>query len=191
MRGHLEIHTRYQQISSSRSNKAPDYDYLVFDPDDTTHFEDWLWVTIQDTPSRDEQQRILTVDTQIGNGPFQRLPPELRDLICGFLPSTSVGAVRKASRPMAALSLSKRFWLSRFDHPHEFSHVEPPSFRRTGELDWSTLYRNLNDADSKGGLGWRNRKRIASLCRLLIKRMTSEETTEQSNCLEDYVQAPN
>ncbi|KAG7421455.1 Suppressor of disruption of TFIIS [Fusarium oxysporum f. sp. rapae] len=54
---------------------------------------------------------------------FNYLPPEILETIVTFLPPTDVHSLRLASRVFATLSLSERFWVSRFTSGHEFDYL--------------------------------------------------------------------
>ncbi|KAL9574182.1 hypothetical protein ACKAV7_001697 [Fusarium commune] len=54
---------------------------------------------------------------------FNYLPPEILERIVTFLPPTDVHSLRLASRVFATLSLSERFWVSRFTSGHEFDYL--------------------------------------------------------------------
>ncbi|KAF5570964.1 pyrimidine 5 nucleotidase [Fusarium phyllophilum] len=54
---------------------------------------------------------------------FNYFPPEILERIVTFLPSPDVHSLRLASRVFATLSLSERFWVSRFTEGHEFDYL--------------------------------------------------------------------
>ena len=58
---------------------------------------------------------------------FSRLPAQILLEILVLLPSTSVRSLQLASRRVASLYLSSRYWRSRFKFPNELCHVSLPS----------------------------------------------------------------
>ncbi len=116
----------------------------------------------------------------IGNGRdiFGLLPEEILIEVLVLLPSASVRDSQLASRKMASVHLSSRYWRSRFDFPNELCHVElPPALRNSGQVgerwvDWRRLCDQLLHPVGEQFGWWRNRKRIMSLNRKLVESMS-------------------
>ncbi|KAG4293680.1 hypothetical protein FPRO06_00265 [Fusarium proliferatum] len=88
---------------------------------------------------------------------FNYFPPEILEKIVTFLPSPNVHSLRLASRVFATLSLSERFWVSRFTEGHEFDCL--PEVFATPPTSWRALFLSLHIwASDNMGMG--NRKRI-------------------------------
>ena len=161
------------------------WDYLVYNPDATTTLERIFAEPPLITPS----QASTKVVTDVGSIPtppsenhssgLDNLPAELRSTVLELLPSTSVANLRLASRAMSTMPLASRFWRSRFQYPHELSHVAlPPGlqlFQHYDEatVDWHALYKTLMSLKEEDCKGWANRRRIARLCQRLTQRIIS------------------
>ncbi|CVK84857.1 uncharacterized protein FMAN_01783 [Fusarium mangiferae] len=88
---------------------------------------------------------------------FNYFPPEILENIVTFLPSPDVHSLRLASRVFATLSLSERFWVSRFTEGHEFDCL--PEVFATPPTSWRALFLSLHIwASDNMGMG--NRKRV-------------------------------
>ncbi|KAF5984738.1 pyrimidine 5'-nucleotidase [Fusarium bulbicola] len=88
---------------------------------------------------------------------FNYFPPEILDRIVTFLPSPDVHSLRLASRVFATLSLSERFWGSRFTEGHEFDYI--PEVFATPPTSWRALYLSLHIWASEN-MGMGNRERV-------------------------------
>ena len=113
-----------------------------------------------------------------GGDIFARLPEELLTEILVLLPTTSVRNLQLASRKMASVHLSSRYWRSRFQFPNELCHITlPPSLRSAGQvgerwIDWRRLCDQLLHPVGDGYGWWQNRKRIMRLNRALLESMS-------------------
>ena len=113
-----------------------------------------------------------------GGDIFSRLPVEILTEILVFLPSTSVRNIQLASRSMASLHLSSRYWSSRFEFPNELCHITlPPALQRSGRVgdqcvDWRRLCDQLLHPVGKEFEWWQNRKRITALNKQLVKSLS-------------------
>ncbi|KAF5563865.1 C-3 sterol dehydrogenase (C-4 decarboxylase) [Fusarium napiforme] len=87
---------------------------------------------------------------------FNYFPPEILEKIVMVLPSPDVHSLRLASRVFATLSLSERFWASRFTEGHEFNYL--PEVFATPPTSWRALYLSLHIwASENSGMGSRSR----------------------------------
>lgn len=108
---------------------------------------------------------------------FACLPEEILTEILVLLPSASVRDVQLASKKMASVHLSSRYWRSRFDFPNELCHVKlPPALLKSGQIgerwvDWRRLCDQLLHPVGDRFECWQNRKRITALNRKLVKSM--------------------
>ena len=116
--------------------------------------------------------------TEDGADIFARLPEEVLTEILVLLPSASVRDLQLASRRMASVHLSSRYWRSRFEFPNELYHITlPPALKTSGQVDgqwvdWRRLCDQLlHPAGEKPGW-WLNRKRITALNKQLVKSMS-------------------
>ena len=116
--------------------------------------------------------------TDDGGDIFARLPEEVLTEILVLLPSASVRDLQLASRRMASVQLSSRYWRSRFEFPNELCHIKlPAALKKSGQVggqwvDWRRLCDQLlHPAGEKPGW-WRNRKRITALNKQLVKSMS-------------------
>jgi hypothetical protein len=91
---------------------------------------------------RDIFQSCLNANTRNleGDG-FSHLSPELLQLIAVLLPTSDVRSLRLASPAFAVLSLSEKFWASRFQPGNEFDDI-PEVFHDPPE-SWRALYLSL------------------------------------------------
>ena len=97
-----------------------DYDYLVKNPNKVDEINEILG----NPPTLSAEDASLQPTSKPrGQCIFSRLPEEILVQLFGFLPTSSVLAVRLASRTMASVLLASRFWRSRFNLPHELCHV--------------------------------------------------------------------
>ena len=124
----------------------------------------------------DISSRIQFTDN--GSDLFARFPEEVLTEILMLLPSASVRDLQLASRRMASVHLSSRYWRSRFEFPNELCHITlPPALKRSGQVDgqwvdWRRLCDQLlHPAGEKPGW-WLNRTRITTLNRQLVKSMS-------------------
>lgn len=108
---------------------------------------------------------------------FSCLPPELLTEILVLLPSASVRNLQLASRKIASVHLSSRYWRSRFDFPNELCHVRlPPALLKSGQVgeqwvNWRRLCDQLLHPVGDKYKWWQNRKRITALNRKLVESM--------------------
>ena len=95
---------------------------------------------------------------------FRRLSPELLQIIVILLPTHDVHSLRLASPAFALLSLSERFWASRFREGNEFEYIFEPL--HSPPESWRTLYLSLqNWACDNPSMA--NRKRVWALAKRL------------------------
>lgn len=183
--------TNVEDIDASSVAVNLDYqeqwDYLVYNPDATTTLERIL----AELPLITQNQASTKGVTDVGHLPtspsknhslgLDNLPAELRSMILELLPSTSVANLRLASRAMSTMPLASRFWRSRFQYPHELSHVALPSGLQLfyqydkATVDWHALYESLISLKEEDCKSWANRRRIARLCQRLTQRIISGE----------------
>ena len=153
---------------------SPEFDYLVRDPTVPKGFDNLL---ANPPRSSATMSRILIKPGVAGEDTFVHLPEELLLQIICFLPTATVQAVRLASRRMANVQLSTRYWRSRFEFPNELCHINlPPNFsgdiQGDGQaMDWHKLCDALLHPTGEEFQWWQNRKRITSLNRKLIFRL--------------------
>lgn len=150
---------------------VPELYFLVCDPEDSEGFyEIFQHVPLTlDSELRDAKSMMGPLK---GVDPFQKLPNELLLDILALLPSTAVRKARISSRCFANARLDLAFWRSRFDQPHELSHVDV-SRLSSGQkvsasvIDYRKLYDRMIRAEGMPFRGWQIRRRISSLCRQL------------------------
>lgn len=126
-----------------------------------------------------------------GGDIFSRLPEEIITEIVVLLPSALVRDLQLASRKMASVHLSSRYWRSRFQFSNELCHVRlPPAVRKSGQVggqwvDWRRLCDQLlHPVGEKPG--WRrNRKRITVLDNQLVKSMSHRDSEGRPKKVED------
>lgn len=122
---------------------------------------------------------------------FSRLPEEIITEILVLLPSASVRDLQLASRKMASVHLSSRYWRSRFEFPNELCHVKlPPALQNSGQVggqwvDWRRLCDQLHHPVGKKPGWWRNRKRITALNKQLVKSMSLRDNEGRLKKVED------
>ena len=157
---------------------STEWDFLVKDPGTIEGFDD----IIKNPPLAPTGKVSLLIKVKPGNKstcPFARLPQELLSGILTLLPTPSVGAVRVATPSMAIVELSMTFWRSRFEFPHELSHITPPSTLSFSQekwvnIDWIELRRRILGAPNDSNDCLRNRRRILRLTRLLVQELLDE-----------------
>lgn len=109
---------------------------------------------------------------------FSRLPTKVLTEILVFLPSASVRDLQLASRRIASVHLSSRYWRSRFDFPNDLCHITlPPALLKSGQMgglwvDWRRLCDQLLHPVGEEYGWWQNRKRIIALNRKLVESMS-------------------
>ena len=150
---------------------APEFEFLVCDPEDAEGFYD-LFPHLPMAPNSEPQDAKSALNSLEGADPFQKLPNELLLDILALLPSTAVCKARMASRCFANARLDDAFWRSRFDQPHELSHVDVSRLSTdqndlASVIDYRQLYGRMIRAEGMPFRGWQNRKRISSLCHQL------------------------
>lgn len=113
---------------------------------------------------------------------FSCLPVEILAEILVLLPSASVRDLQLASRKVASLHLSSRYWRSRFEFPNEVCHVTlPPALQKSGQVgdqwvDWRGLCDQLLHPVGERFGWWQNQKRITALNRNLVKSMSLRQS---------------
>ena len=154
---------------------APQWHFLDRDPGIACGFDE-LFTNPPFESTTDMTGRIQF--TEDGSDVFARLPEEVITEILVLLPSASVRDLQLASRRMASVHLSSRYWRSRFEFPNELCHITlPPALRKSGQVggrwvDWRRLCDQLlHPAGEKPGW-WLNRKRITALNKQLVKSMS-------------------
>lgn len=93
----------------------PEWHWLSYDPGMVHGFDDLLANSPLEHAAKLSPQ-IPFVDN--GGDIFSRFSVEILTEILVFLPSTSVRTLQLASRSMASLHLSSRYWRSRFEFPN-------------------------------------------------------------------------
>lgn len=157
---------------------STEWDFLVRDPGTIESFDNLT----QNPPLAPTSKVSLPIKVKPRNKstcPFARLPQELLLSILTLLSTPSVGAVRVATPSMAIVELSMTFWRSRFEFPHELSHISPPSTLSVGQeewvnIDWIELRRRILGAPNDSNDCLRNRRRILRLTRLLVQELLDE-----------------
>lgn len=157
---------------------SAEWDFLVHDPTVFPNLDELL-----NNPPRvsDEQPSHLVHSVISQEDDILNLPAEILMTILCFLPTSSVRALRQASRSFASLQLSSTYWRSRFAYPNELFHVRLPSTLLSGQpgvrpIDWRTLCDMLlHPPPESQNEGWRNRKRISLLTTKLVERVLHEQ----------------
>lgn len=165
------------------------WDFLVYDPETVTGIEEIL----NNPPLL--QSGLQTRETSLTakeDHLFSRLPQEILQGILCLLPTSSVQAVRLASRVMAAIPLTFSYWRSRFEFPNELSRIELPQAlfpsQMNGQVvDWKSLCQQLLRPVGEQYKWWENRKRISTLTKRLAQRLLSESTAQVSKGQEQAV----
>lgn len=103
---------------------------------------------------------------------FSSLSPELLHLIITLLPTRDVYSLRLASPVFATLSLSEKFWASRFQQDHEFGHILE-AFHNPPE-SWRALYMSLQ-IWTRDTPNMANRRRVWGLAKCLKKILSQME----------------
>ena len=168
--------------------QAPEWKFLQRDPGIACGFNE-LFANPPLESEANMSPRIHFVDD--GGDIFSRLPVEIITETLMFLPSASVRDLQLASRKIASVHLSSRYWRSRFEFPNELCHVTlPPALLRSGQVggqwvDWRRLCdRLLHPVGEKPGW-WRNRERITALNRQLVKSMSLRDSHGRLKKVED------
>ena len=102
----------------------------------------------------------LSLDKDI----FSHLPTEIAETIVTLLPSPDVHSLRLASPVFATLTLSERFWASRFRKGREFELI--PDVLNNPPTSWRALYLSLH-VWASDNLGMINRRRVWKLVDLI------------------------
>ena len=158
---------------------APQWPFFQCDPGIARGFHD-LFTNPPFESTTDLLARVQFTDD--GGDIFARLPEEVLTEILVLLPSASVRDFQLASRRMASVHLSSRYWRSRFEFPNELCHITlPPALKKSGQVggrwvDWRRLCDQLlHPAGEKPGW-WLNRKRITALNKQLVKSMSLRDS---------------
>lgn len=128
--------------------------------------------------------RINFSDDALTKDPLFRLFPDILQLITELLTTSEIHAVRLASPVFASLTLSERFWASRFQPGHEFEYV--PEVIDHPPESWRAFYLSLriwalNDPSMA------NRKRIWGLAKTLHGLLSQmEDATCQGSPLQTW-----
>ncbi|KAI9642829.1 hypothetical protein NHQ30_008562 [Ciborinia camelliae] len=151
------------------------YDYLVKDPASVQSFDNLL----RSPPTREQienapssQATAISPAYTYATDCFAELPKELLIEIVCLLPTLDMRSFRSASRTIATLPLTQTYWRTRFDYPHELSHVHrDPSWAlsevHNGSIDWKFLYNTVLHAGGDDSAWFKNWNRIRSLTRKL------------------------
>ena len=156
-------------------DEPPQWHFLQRDPGIVSGFCE-LFINPPFESSSDKSRRIQFADD--GGDIFARLPEEVLTEIFVLLPSASVRDLQLASRRMASVHLSSRYWRSRFDFPNELCHITlPPALETSGQVggqwvDWRRLCDQLHHPVGEKPGWWLNRKRITALNKQLAKSMS-------------------
>ena len=156
-------------------NAAPQWHFLQRDPGIACGFNE-LFInppleSITDIPDRVQF-------TEDGDDVFARLPEEVLTEVLVLLPSASVRDLQLASRRIASVHLSSRYWRSRFEFPNELCHITlPPALKTSGQVggqwvDWRRLCDQLLHPAGEKPRWWLNRKRITALNKQLVNSMS-------------------
>lgn len=166
------------------------WDFLVANPESVTGLDGIL-----DNPPLLPLglQRLETPLPSKGDDFFSRLPQEILEEIFCLLPTSSVQAVRLASRVMAAVPLPVSYWHSRFKFPNELSHIRLSRVRFRGQIngqfvDWKNLCYRLLQPVGEQYRWWENRRRISTLTRELVQRLLYGSPTYASQGQEQAVE---
>ena len=183
--------------SNFRPDWAPDYDgpeqFFWTDEDgdeNLEHFPEWSFLARDPATARgfDELLANPPLESAANLSPriqcaddegdiFSSLPAEILTEILVLLPSASVRNLQFASRKIASVHLSSRYWRSRFEFPNELCHVRlPPALLKSGQVgeqwvDWRRLCDQLLHPVGDKYKWWQNRKRIIALNRKLVESM--------------------
>ncbi|KAI9679808.1 MAG: hypothetical protein M1817_004822 [Caeruleum heppii] len=168
-------------------------DFLARDPEDMTELEPLF--RHPPTTNLDPTGPVrFTTWTKAASERQQRLrlPPELWVQIMCLLSARCVRSLRLAVRAVAAIPLSQQWWLSRFDFPHELSHLPLPSqiiqdMDSSTSVDWPRFAARLLHPTSSPFPCWSNRKRILHVNRLLVRRLTRFDRIWHVTVVEDDV----
>ena len=164
--------------------ESPEWDFFVRNPDNSQGFE-----TLLANPpllaSTAESRPPISMVTNT-HDIFCRLPEELLLEIISLLPTASVYKLRLASRVIASVRLTTRFWRTRFMFPNELCHIQLPlgllqaNQRDHPSVDWQKLcYRFLHPEKTTEYQWWQNRKRIASLNEKLVHQLLTEDAISE------------
>ena len=86
---------------------------------------------------------IAQIHGMVGSDILTRLPTEMLSYLLCLLPTAAVLAVRLASRRMASIPFSKKYWLSRFSEPHlchiPESRIQQLASESRGHVDWRAI----------------------------------------------------
>lgn len=148
-----------------------EWDFLVYDPQVYSLGE----LLVNPPLLLGEQSCCVAQSTSNPSKDFPYLPAEILINILCFLPTSSVHALRLASRAFASLYLNTTYWRSRFDYPNEFCHVCLPPQRLDGQpensqIDWRTFCDRLVQIN-KSRKWWQNRERILLLTSKLVEKL--------------------
>ncbi len=123
---------RFYCIEDGLSEGPPVCNFIVRDPGTAYGFDELL-ANPPLEPAANTSPRIVFTDD--GGDIFSCLPEELLTRILVLLPSALVRDVQLASKKMASVHLSSRYWRSRFGFPNELCHVKlPPTLLESGRV---------------------------------------------------------
>ena len=166
----------------------PEWQYLVRDPGNGRGFDELF--ANPPLESTDTTSPLIQFSDD-GGDIFARLPEELLTEILVLLPTTSVRNLQLASRKIASVHLSSRYWRSRFHYPNELCHVSlPPALLKAGQvgdrwIDWKRLCDQLLHPVGDGYEWWQNRKRIMRLNKGLVESMSRRRSDGSLKMAED------
>ncbi|KAL5361544.1 hypothetical protein BJX96DRAFT_152163 [Aspergillus floccosus] len=110
---------------------------------------------------------------------FQRLPPEVLEVIRDLLPLSDVASARLASRSFTRLPFTQSFWASRFTHAHERGYCLEAMDPQCSSLavqrtrDWRMLY-ELTAVTPSSSQQLKNRKRIWSYLKDIVSLLLEQ-----------------
>ena len=168
--------------------QAPEWKFLTHDPGTACGFDELLANPPLESAASMSPRIEFTDD---GGDIFHRLPAEILTEILVLLPSTSVRDLQFASRKMASIHLSSRYWRSRFEFPNDLCHVRlPPALLKSGQVgeqwvDWRRFCDQLLHPVGDGYGWWKNRKRITAMNKSLVESMSRRRSDGRLKEVED------
>ena len=168
--------------------QAPEWKFLAHDPGTACGFDELLANPPLESAANMSPRIEFTDD---GGDVLHRLPAEILTEILVLLPSASVRDLQFASRKMASIHLSSRYWRSRFEFPNDLCHVRlPPALLKSGQVgeqwvDWRRLCDQLLHPVGDGYGWWKNRKRITAMNKKLVESMSRRRSDGRLKEVED------